>query len=94
MSCCWQRFYRHLELKSKDPDAAVPPLDGTLQKITEPDPDLFSRNKSVIDTFQRRFELKENPKVVVFLSSRTLYLISDTFISCKPYLTQEFFNMI
>ncbi|XP_038898554.1 ATP-dependent DNA helicase 2 subunit KU80 [Benincasa hispida] len=58
-----ERFYRHLELKSKDPDAAVPPLDGTLQKITEPDPDLFSQNKSVIDTFHRRFELKENPKL-------------------------------
>lgn len=62
---CWQRFYRHLELKSKDPDAAVPPLDVTLQKITEPDPDLFSQNKSIIDTFHRRFELKENPKVIV-----------------------------
>ncbi|XP_008438156.2 ATP-dependent DNA helicase 2 subunit KU80 [Cucumis melo] len=58
-----ERFYRHLELKSKDPDAAVPPLDGTLQKITEPDPDLFSQNKAVINTFHRRFELKENPKL-------------------------------
>ena len=61
---CLQRFYRHLELKSKDPAAAVPPLDATLQKITEPDPDLLSQNKSAIGTFHRRFELKENPKVV------------------------------
>ncbi|KAK9273866.1 hypothetical protein L1049_018678 [Liquidambar formosana] len=58
-----ERFYRHLELKSKDPDAAVPPLDGTLKKITEPDPELLSQNKSVIDAFRRRFELKENPKL-------------------------------
>ena len=58
-----QRFYRHLELKSKHPDAAVPPLDETLKKITEPDPELVSQNKSVIDAFRRIFELKEKPKV-------------------------------
>ncbi|KAA8515939.1 hypothetical protein F0562_019118 [Nyssa sinensis] len=58
-----ERFYRHLELKSKHPDAAVPPLDETLKKITEPDPDIFSQNKTVIDEFRRRFELKENPKL-------------------------------
>jgi hypothetical protein len=58
-----QRFYRHLELKSKHPDAAVPPLDETLKKITEPDPELLSQNKSVIDAFRRIFELKEKPKV-------------------------------
>jgi hypothetical protein len=58
-----QRFYRLLELKSKQPDAAVPPLDETLKKITEPDPELLSQNKSVIDAFRRIFELKEKPKV-------------------------------
>ncbi|KAJ4830539.1 hypothetical protein Tsubulata_032098 [Turnera subulata] len=58
-----ERFYRHLELKSKHPDAAVPPLDETLKKVTEPDPELLSENKSVIDAFRRRFELKENPKL-------------------------------
>lgn len=59
-----QRFYRCLEVKSKHPDAAVPPLDETLKKITEPDPELLSQNKSVIDAFRRSFELKENPKVI------------------------------
>ncbi|XP_059459032.1 ATP-dependent DNA helicase 2 subunit KU80 [Corylus avellana] len=58
-----ERFYRHLELKSKHPDAAVPPLDETLKKITEPDPELLSQNKSVIDAFRRIFELKEKPKL-------------------------------
>ncbi|CAK7347919.1 unnamed protein product [Dovyalis caffra] len=56
-------FYRHLELKSKHPDAAVPPLDETLKTITEPDPDLLSENKSVIDAFCKSFELKENPRL-------------------------------
>ena len=51
-------------MKSKHPDAAVPPLDETLKKITEPDPELLSQNKSVIDAFRRSFELKENPKVI------------------------------
>ncbi|XP_062154051.1 ATP-dependent DNA helicase 2 subunit KU80 [Alnus glutinosa] len=58
-----ERFYRLLELKSKQPDAAVPPLDETLKKITEPDPELLSQNKSVIDAFRRIFELKEKPKL-------------------------------
>lgn len=58
-----QRFYRHLELKSKHPDAPVPPLDDTLKKITQPDPELLSECKSVVDEFRRLFELKENPKV-------------------------------
>lgn len=58
-----ERFYRYLELKSKHPDAAVPPLDETLKKITEPDPELLSQNKSVIDAFRRIFELKEKPKL-------------------------------
>ncbi|TKY63746.1 ATP-dependent DNA helicase 2 subunit KU80 [Spatholobus suberectus] len=56
-----ERFYCYLELKSKDPDAAVPPLDDTLKKITEPDADLLLQNKSVIDSFCRSFELKGNP---------------------------------
>ncbi|KAL0002666.1 hypothetical protein SO802_016447 [Lithocarpus litseifolius] len=58
-----ERFYRYLELKSKHPDAAVPPLDETLKKMTEPDPEVLSQNKSVIDAFRRNFELKENPKL-------------------------------
>ncbi|KAJ4727118.1 ATP-dependent DNA helicase 2 subunit KU80 [Melia azedarach] len=56
-------FYRHLELKSNHPDAAVPPLDETLKKITEPDPALLAENNSVIDALHRQFELKENPKL-------------------------------
>lgn len=66
-----QRFYRHLELKSKHPDAAVPPLDKTLKKITEPDLELFSQNKSVIHAFCRSFEVKENPKVILLVLSQT-----------------------
>ncbi|KAG2729622.1 hypothetical protein I3760_01G259500 [Carya illinoinensis] len=58
-----QRFYHHLDLKSKHPDAAIPPLDETLKRITEPDPELFSLNKSAIDAFRRSFELKDNPKL-------------------------------
>ncbi|XP_012083570.1 ATP-dependent DNA helicase 2 subunit KU80 isoform X2 [Jatropha curcas] len=58
-----ERFYHHLELKSKNPDAAVPPLDRTLKKITEPDPQLLSENKSFIDAFCKSFEVKENPKL-------------------------------
>lgn len=58
-----ERFYRYLELKSRHPDAAVPPLDETLKKITEPDSDLLSHSKPVIDEFRRLFELKENPKL-------------------------------
>ncbi|XP_019443889.1 PREDICTED: ATP-dependent DNA helicase 2 subunit KU80-like isoform X1 [Lupinus angustifolius] len=57
-----ERFYHYLELKSKHLDAAVPPLDDTLKKITEPNTDLLLQNKSVIDTFRRSFELRENPR--------------------------------
>lgn len=60
----FQRFYHHLELKSKDADAAVPPLDETLKKITECDTELLADSKSVINAFHRHFELKENPKVI------------------------------
>ncbi|KAI8024897.1 ATP-dependent DNA helicase 2 subunit KU80 [Camellia lanceoleosa] len=58
-----ERFYRHLELKSKNPDAPVPPLDETLKRITIPDPEVLSQCKFVIDEFRRCFELKENPKL-------------------------------
>ncbi|PHT59150.1 ATP-dependent DNA helicase 2 subunit KU80 [Capsicum baccatum] len=57
-----ERYYRYLDLKSKHPDAAVPPLDETLRKITEPDVELLFRNKSIIEEFRRSFELKDNPK--------------------------------
>ncbi|KAI4356806.1 hypothetical protein L6164_000794 [Bauhinia variegata] len=57
-----ERFYRFLELKSKHPDAAVPPLDHTLKKITEPDGDLLLQYKPMIDSFCTSFELKPNPK--------------------------------
>ncbi|RZC73221.1 hypothetical protein C5167_048703 [Papaver somniferum] len=40
-----ERFYRVLEIKSKKPDAEVPPLDTTLKRITEPDPELFQAIK-------------------------------------------------
>ncbi|XWS77197.1 hypothetical protein CRYUN_Cryun01aG0240800 [Craigia yunnanensis] len=36
-----ERFYHHLELKSKQLDEAVPPLDETLKRITEPDLELL-----------------------------------------------------
>ncbi|KAM3264469.1 ATP-dependent DNA helicase 2 subunit KU80 [Capsicum annuum] len=58
-----ERYYRYLDLKSKHPDAAVPPLDETLRKITEPDVELLFRNKSIIEEFRRSFELKDNPKM-------------------------------
>ncbi|KAI9182708.1 hypothetical protein LWI28_028090 [Acer negundo] len=58
-----ERFFHHLELKSKHPDAPVPPLDETLKKITEPDLELLAENKSIVDAFRRQFELKENPKL-------------------------------
>ncbi|KAL3616562.1 ATP-dependent DNA helicase II subunit 2 [Castilleja foliolosa] len=58
-----ERYYRSLELKSKDPSAAVPPIDETLKRITEPDPELISQNRAVIEEFRRCFELKENPKL-------------------------------
>ncbi|KAJ0964159.1 hypothetical protein J5N97_029281 [Dioscorea zingiberensis] len=57
-----ERFYHFLDLKSKQPDADVPPLDRTLKRITEPDSDLLSESKPVIDNFHSYFELKENPK--------------------------------
>lgn len=57
-----ERFFRFLELKSKQPDADVPSIDRTLRRITEPDPGLLSRNNSVIADFVNQFELKENPK--------------------------------
>ncbi|KAL5712525.1 ATP-dependent DNA helicase II subunit 2 [Ranunculus cassubicifolius] len=58
-----ERFYRLLELKSKNPEASVPPLDTTLKRITEPDPELLSQNKPILDEFSKQFELKENPKM-------------------------------
>ncbi|TYG44369.1 hypothetical protein ES288_D11G092700v1 [Gossypium darwinii] len=58
-----ERFYRHLELKAKQPDAAVPPLDETLKNIVEPDPELVAENKSVFDALHRHFELRQNPKL-------------------------------
>ncbi|GAA0138353.1 DNA helicase [Lithospermum erythrorhizon] len=58
-----ERFYRFLELKSRHPDAAVPPLDETLSRIREIDPELLSQNKSIIDEFRGCFEIKENPKL-------------------------------
>ncbi|KAF7801228.1 ATP-dependent DNA helicase 2 subunit KU80 isoform X1 [Senna tora] len=56
-----ERFYNFLDLKSKHPDAAVPPLDDTLKKITVPNDDLLLPNKSVTDSFRMAFELKETP---------------------------------
>ncbi|XP_054815286.1 ATP-dependent DNA helicase 2 subunit KU80 isoform X2 [Prosopis cineraria] len=57
-----ERLYHHFDLKSRHPDAAVPPLDDNLKKITVPDADLLLENKSLIDSFRTSFELKENPK--------------------------------
>lgn len=57
-----ERFYRFLDLKSKEPDADVLPLDKSLERITKSDPELISQNKPIIENFQKHFELKENPK--------------------------------
>ncbi|KAK1303315.1 ATP-dependent DNA helicase 2 subunit KU80 [Acorus calamus] len=56
------RFYHVLELKSRNPDADVPPVDRCLKRILEPDSELLSQNKPTIDKFGSQFELKENPK--------------------------------
>lgn len=57
-----ERFYRYLDLKSKQPDANVPPLDKCLKKITEPDPDVIDYQAPLIKKLGNVFELKENPK--------------------------------
>lgn len=84
----FQRFYRHLELKSKHPDATVPPLDETLKKITGPDRELLSQTKPVIDEFRRQFELKENPKVILieeFLISKLYTAINIKLLNLVPF---------
>ncbi|RZB54546.1 ATP-dependent DNA helicase 2 subunit KU80, partial [Glycine soja] len=71
-------FYCHLELKLKDPDAAVPPVDNTLKKITEPDhADLLLRKKSAIDSFCSSFELKGNPLVMGAQPANLIEKIGD-----------------
>uniref|UniRef100_A0A0E0D9R0 Ku domain-containing protein n=1 Tax=Oryza meridionalis TaxID=40149 RepID=A0A0E0D9R0_9ORYZ len=52
----------YLDLKSKQPDANVPPLDKCLKKITEPDPDVIDYQAPLIKKLGNVFELKENPK--------------------------------
>lgn len=61
-----KRFYRYLDLKSKQPDADVPPLDSALKRITEPDPDLLSLQLPLLENLSRSFELRENPKVASY----------------------------
>jgi hypothetical protein len=58
-----KRFYRYLDLKSKQSDADVPPLDPALKRITEPDPDLLSLQLPLLENLSKSFELRENPKV-------------------------------
>ncbi|KAF3337158.1 ATP-dependent DNA helicase 2 subunit KU80 isoform X1 [Carex littledalei] len=57
-----ERFYRFLDLKSKQPDADVQPLDPALKRITEPDPDLLSLQLPLLEKLSKSFELRENPK--------------------------------
>ncbi|KAJ4757639.1 ATP-dependent DNA helicase 2 subunit KU80 [Rhynchospora pubera] len=57
-----ERFYRFLDLKSKQPDAAVLPLDPALKRITEPDPELVSLQLPSLENLSKSFELRENPK--------------------------------
>lgn len=57
-----ERFYSYLSLKAKQPDAIVPPLDGCLRMITEPDPHIIDRQAPFIQNLGKTFELKENPK--------------------------------
>ncbi|CAD6207743.1 unnamed protein product [Miscanthus lutarioriparius] len=57
-----ERFYSYLDLKSKQPDANVPPLERSLRRITEPDPDVIGQQTQLIQNLGKAFELKENPK--------------------------------
>lgn len=68
-----QRFYHHLDLKSEHQDAAPPPLDDSLKKITEPDPTLLAESQSAIDAFCGQFVIKENPKVIFKLKIALLF---------------------
>lgn len=72
-------------MRSKDPDATLPPVDKTLRRITEPDPELVNQNRLVFEEFHRSFELKDNPKVIFTHSSHcnsiflVLYLFAVVF---------------
>lgn len=57
-----ERFYSYLDLKAKQPDANVPPLDRCLRRITEPDPVVIDHQTPLIQNLGKSFELKENPK--------------------------------
>ncbi|KAF8762401.1 hypothetical protein HU200_009582 [Digitaria exilis] len=57
-----ERFYSYLDLKAKQPDANVPPLERCLKRITEPDPDIIDQQTPFIQNLGKAFELKENPK--------------------------------
>ncbi|TVU44219.1 hypothetical protein EJB05_03655 [Eragrostis curvula] len=57
-----ERFYSYLSLKAKQPDANVPPLDGCLRRITEPDPKIIDHRAPFIQNLGKSFELKDNPK--------------------------------
>lgn len=57
-----QRFYRALDLRSKSPDAEIPRLDANLLRITAPDPDILSEQKSQLDNLRRQFEPRDNSK--------------------------------
>lgn len=83
-----QRFYNCLELKVQNQDAVVPPLDKTIRRITEPDVELFARNKSIIDAFRRRFEVKPNPKVILIPN---FYTINFLFFLTKKGLSFAFY---
>ncbi|KAM7472109.1 hypothetical protein LguiA_010292 [Lonicera macranthoides] len=90
-----ERFYCHLELKSKNPNAAVPPLDESLKQITEPDPQLLIRNKPVIDEFCRQFrlnrELVQNMKIDALLfetepkQKQELEVKNPKLMQCKDF---------
>ncbi|XP_006650927.1 ATP-dependent DNA helicase 2 subunit KU80 [Oryza brachyantha] len=54
-----ERFYSFLDLKSKQPDANVPPLNKCLKRITEP---VIDYQAPLIKKLGNAFELKENPK--------------------------------
>ncbi|EPS71667.1 hypothetical protein M569_03092, partial [Genlisea aurea] len=55
-----QRFYATLDAKSRNPDAAIPPVEDTLRKTIEPDPELLSRSTAAIEEFRNAFEIKRN----------------------------------
>ncbi|KAG6547300.1 hypothetical protein Mapa_011237 [Marchantia paleacea] len=52
-----QRFYSFLNLKSVNPEAAVPPLDKALQIIVQPEKRFIQKMEYMLQTFKEQFTL-------------------------------------